>query len=71
MLKTASKMLMSINQTKRQVNINAYNLRGRKPWSRGYDESKFEFIKDVLNDNNLFADCAAAARAVALIEVVK
>ena len=48
-------MLRSINQRKRQVNIIAYNPIGRKPWARGFDESKFEFIKDILNDNNLVA----------------
>ncbi len=27
-----------------------YNMGGKKPWSRGYDTAKFEFIMSVLND---------------------
>lgn len=54
-MKAASKILRSINSIKNQINVKAYHLRGRKPWSRGYHESKFEFINEVLNDKDLIA----------------
>jgi SAM-dependent methyltransferase len=40
----------TVNQIKRQASIGAYVMGGRKPWSRGYNYSKFDFIRGVLND---------------------
>ena len=42
-----------ITQSKRQAHIKAYLKGGRKPWSRGYSLCKFDFIKDVLNNEVL------------------
>jgi SAM-dependent methyltransferase len=42
-----------IAQYRRQADIKAYLKGGRKPWSRGYSLSKFDFIKTVLNDDVL------------------
>ena len=44
-----------IAQSRRQADIKAYLKGGRKPWSRGYSLSKFDFIKTVLNDDALVA----------------
>lgn len=44
-----------IAQSRRQADIKAYLKGGRKPWSRGYGLSKFDFIKAVLNDDVLVA----------------
>ena len=43
----------SFAERKRQADIKAYLKGGRKPWSRGYQLSKFEFIKHVLSDDYL------------------
>jgi SAM-dependent methyltransferase len=40
-----------IAHSKRQADIKAYLDGGRKPWSRGYKTSKFDFIQTVLKDN--------------------
>ena len=45
----------NIAQRKRQADIRAYIKGGRKPWSRGYKASKFNFIRSVLNDDALIA----------------
>jgi len=44
-----------IAQSRRRADIKAYLKGGRKPWSRGYSLSKFDFIKTVLNDTVLVA----------------
>jgi len=44
-----------IAREKRRVLIKAYIKGGRKPWSRGYKLSKFNFIRSVLNDDGLIA----------------
>jgi len=55
----ASKLLRSLEwsmaRRKRQADIRAYIEGGRKPWSRGYSLSKFDFIGTVLNDDELMA----------------
>ncbi|MBA7710007.1 hypothetical protein ES703_118934 [subsurface metagenome] len=45
----------SIVRIVRQANIRAYAMGGRKPWSYGYSYSKFNFIRKVLNDDDLMA----------------
>ena len=45
----------SIVRKTRQVNTKVYVIRGRKPWSRGYNLSKFDFIRNVLNDDDIMA----------------
>jgi SAM-dependent methyltransferase len=42
-----------IAQTRRCADVKAYLKGGRKPWSRGYKASKFDFIQTVLKDNVL------------------
>ena len=42
-------------QRKHQADSRAYIEGGRKPWSRGYNLSKFDFIQNVLNDDELMA----------------
>ncbi|MGA1980088.1 MAG: methyltransferase domain-containing protein [Sedimentisphaerales bacterium] len=44
-----------IAQGKHQADIKAYLKGGRKPWSRGYKASKFDFIQIVLKDDGLIA----------------
>ena len=44
-----------IAQSRRQADIKAYLKGGRKPWSRGYKASKFDFIQTVLKDDVLVA----------------
>ena len=44
-----------IAQSRHRADIKAYLKGGRKPWSRGYSLSKFDFIKTVLNDDVLVA----------------
>ena len=44
-----------IVQIVRQANIRAYVMGARKPWSHGYSQSKFDFIRNVLNDDDLMA----------------
>jgi SAM-dependent methyltransferase len=44
-----------IAQSRRRADIKAYLKGGRKPWSRGYSLSKFDFIKTVLSDDVLVA----------------
>lgn len=44
-----------IDQRKCRADIRAYIKTGRKPWSRGYKLSKFDFIKNVLNNDELMA----------------
>ena len=55
----ASKLLRalewSVARRKHQGDIRAYIQGGRKPWSRGYQLSKFASIRDVLNDDGLMA----------------
>lgn len=55
----ASKLLRSLEwrlaRRKRQADIRAYIEGGRKPWSRGYNLSKFDFIQNVLNDDDFMA----------------
>lgn len=55
----ASKLLRSLKwsmtRRKRQANIRVYVRGGRKPWSRGYQSSKSDFIRNVLNDDGLMA----------------
>ncbi|MCK4821848.1 class I SAM-dependent methyltransferase [bacterium] len=46
---------MTLAQRKRLADIKAYHKGGRKPWSRGYQLSKFEFIQHVLSDDRLMA----------------
>lgn len=54
-----SKLLRSLEWSmargKRQAGIRVYIRGGRKPWSRGYQLSKFDFIRSVLNDDELMA----------------
>lgn len=42
-----------LTKSKRQADIEAYLKGGRKPWSRGYKVSKFDFIKTALKDDVL------------------
>ena len=42
-------------QRRHQADIRAYIKGGRKPWSRGYKASKFDFIGTVLRDDSLIA----------------
>jgi SAM-dependent methyltransferase len=42
-----------IAQSRRRADIKAYLKGGRKPWSRGYKASKFDFILTVLRDDAL------------------
>jgi len=42
-------------QDERQKRIDSYIRGGHKPWSPGYQESKFDFIRQVLNDPSLMA----------------
>jgi SAM-dependent methyltransferase len=44
-----------IAQNRHQADIKAYLEGGRKPWSRGYKASKFDFIQTVLKDDSLIA----------------
>ena len=44
-----------ITQRRRRADIRAYVKGGRKPWSRGYTISKFDFIRTVLNDDAIIA----------------
>ena len=52
-----SRLLRPINRNiarrKRQADIKAYLKGGRKPWARGYDSSKFDFIRNASNDDDL------------------
>lgn len=54
---TVSSLLRRVKQrlaqSQRQADIEAYLKGGKKPWSRGYSLSKFDFIKTVLNDDVL------------------
>jgi SAM-dependent methyltransferase len=50
-----SQFKQRIAQGRRKVDIYAYLKGGRKPWSRGYSLSKFDFVKTVLSDNSLIA----------------
>jgi SAM-dependent methyltransferase len=45
--------IQSRARKRRQADVRAYIRGGRKPWSRGYNLSKFDFIQDVLNDPGL------------------
>jgi hypothetical protein len=45
----------SLARRKHQADIGAYIKGGRKPWSRGYNLSKFDFITSVLNNSGLMA----------------
>lgn len=53
-MRAVSRLLSSIRvniaRRKREADISAYIKGGRKPWSRGYKLSKFDFIKNVLNN---------------------
>ena len=42
-----------LSQIMRQQDINAYVRSGRKPWSRGYNISKFDFIADALENADI------------------
>ncbi len=42
-------------QNRHQADIKSYLKSGRKPWSRGYKASKFDFIQTVLGDDGLIA----------------
>ncbi len=44
-----------IAQSRRRADIKTYLKGGRKPWSRGYKASKFNFIQTVLKDDALIA----------------
>ena len=46
---------VAIQIRRKQADIRAYISGGRKPWSRGYKLSKFDFIKNVLNNDELMA----------------
>jgi SAM-dependent methyltransferase len=50
---TKEKWIVNDNDRTRMSDIDAYIKGGRKPWSRGYEESKFGFVKDVLSDRLL------------------
>jgi len=58
-MRLARKVLRSIKQRlakrNRQADIRAYVKGGLRPWSRGYQFSKFDFIRNVLNDDDLMA----------------
>ncbi|MHC4123468.1 MAG: methyltransferase domain-containing protein [Planctomycetota bacterium] len=43
----------SIDRTRRVADKKAYICGGKKPWSRGYNIAKFDFIKDVLGNKAL------------------
>lgn len=45
--------IQSRARKRRQADVRAYIRGGRKPWTRGYNLSKFDFIHDVLNDTGL------------------
>jgi len=47
------KRIVNDDDRRRMSDIDAYIEGGRKPWSRGYEESKFDFIRDVLSDKPL------------------
>jgi SAM-dependent methyltransferase len=51
--KLINTMMNDVKDKRRKSNINSYRKNGRKPWSRGYEESKFEFIEAALNDSTL------------------
>ena len=40
---------------KRELDIRLYIKRGRKPWSRGYQASKFEHVEKILNNDEMIS----------------
>lgn len=56
---TVNRLLRQVKQkiaySRRQADIKAYLKGSRKPWSRGYKASKFDFIQTVLKDDALVA----------------
>jgi SAM-dependent methyltransferase len=45
----------AVNTRNARADIKAYIKEGRKPWSRGYNLSKFDFITGVLNNDGLMS----------------
>jgi len=50
-----ARMTVAIQIRRKRAYIRAYIKGGRKPWSRGYKLSKFDFIKNALHDDDLMA----------------